>query len=197
MTPPTQQPPPPPTCRFCGARAEIELTRFDALTRMDEPEMSCRFCLSRPNRAATATAGAQVIRLRDLNSNRTATGQAAELGALLNVLSEQSSHRTITAAIRISSLPERPIALTCAACGSPVTPAKGGIVAWDDGEEGQRIDARVLHGHACAQEAGHPLRPGCWEDLDRIGTLDFTAFDSESIGFLTDVELAWKQLSGR
>lgn len=197
MTPTTTQPPPPPSCCFCSARGEIEVTRFDALTRMDEPETACRFCLTRPNRAAQIAADAHVIRLRDLNSNRTATGQASELGALLNVLSEQASHRTITAAIRISSLPERPVALGCAACGGPVNPAKGGIVAWDEGEGGLRIQARVLHGHACAQEAGHPLHPGCWEDLDRIGTLDFTAFDNESMGFLTDVELAWKQQSGR
>jgi hypothetical protein len=184
-----------PTCRFCGQRAEIEVTRFDLLVPLGEPVPACRFCLGRPHRAKRAVEGAVTVRLEDLSTGQSASGRPDEIGALLAALVQQTSARTITGAIRVTAS-FQPVELVCAGCGGAVTPAKGGVVAWEELPDGLRTAARVLHGHACADDMGWPLRPGCWEDLDQLGSLDFTIFDEESMGYLTDVELAWKQARG-
>jgi hypothetical protein len=182
-------------CEFCGKRAEISVTAFDPLVPLGPPRPVCRFCLGRPHRQRALGEDAHTLRLQDLSTGRTATGRSAELGALLHTLSQQRGERTITAAIRVQSYAAAPIALVCAGCGGTVTPARGGLVVWRQGADGRRTDARLLHGHGCAAQAGQPLRPGCWEELAQLGTLDLMRFDEESMGYLTDVELACKQLS--
>jgi len=183
-------------CEFCGRRAEITLTAFDALVPLGAPRAVCRFCLGRPHRREALTEGAYRVRLQDLGNERTATGRPDEIPALLNALTQQRGERTITAAIRVSSYQNAPLELVCAGCGGTVTPSKGGIVVWSRGAGGRLTEARVLHGRGCADQAGATLSPGCWEDLDNLGALDLMRFDEESMGYLTDVEIAWKQLQG-
>ena len=181
-------------CEFCGKRAELEVTAFDTLVPIGAPRQVCRFCLGRPHRQEALGKDAHRVRLTDLASGKTSTGHPSQIAQLLGALHQQLGQRTITAAIRVSSYASQPIELVCEGCGGAVTPAKAGVMAWQERPDGRRVHARVLHGQACADQAGYALRPGAWEDLDRLATLDLVRFDEESMGFLTDVELAWKRL---
>ncbi|MFH2006475.1 MAG: hypothetical protein ABI333_07815 [bacterium] len=181
-------------CEFCGRRAELEVTAFDTLVPLGAPRPVCRFCLGRPHRQEVLGVGAHRVRLTDLATGKTSTGHPSQLAQLLAALHQQLGQRTITAAIRVSSYASQPIELVCEGCGGAVTPSKGGVLAWQERPDGRRANARVLHGQACAEQAGLALRPGAWEDLNSLASLDLLRFDEESMGFLTDVELAWKQL---
>ena len=180
-------------CEFCGRRADLEVSAYDALVPLGAPRPVCLFCMGRPNRLRALGQGAQSVRLTDLSSGKTSTGAPEQLPALITALTQQLGQRTITAAIRVSSYSVHPIELVCAACGGGVTPSKGGVVTWQE-RDGIRTEARVLHGPACATQLGRTLRPGWWEDLDHLADLELMSFDEESLGYLTDVELAWKQL---
>ncbi|MDY0001440.1 MAG: hypothetical protein RBU30_09120 [Polyangia bacterium] len=182
----------PETCEFCGRRAELSLQPFDAILPMGPPRFLCRFCLGRPHRQAAVTSGAATVRLEELSSGRTAAGQPEEVSALLAALAQQRGERTITAAIRLQSQAGAPTELVCAGCGGAITPSKGGMVAWQRGPDGGFLEARLFHGQACAALQGAPPSPGCWEDLDQLGGLDLMRFDEDSLGYLTDVELAWR-----
>lgn len=184
------------TCEFCGRRAEVSLLPFDPILPLGPARTLCRFCLGRPHRQAAVCEGAQTVRLADLASGRTATGRPEEIPALLAALAQQRGERTITAAIRLQSQQAAPMELRCAGCGGAVTPSKGGIVSWRRGVDGRLSEARIFHGRACATLLGEPLAPGCWEELDQLGSLDLMRFDEDSLGYLTDVELAWKELGG-
>jgi len=150
--------------------------------------------MGRPHRREKLGPDAHRVRLTDIASGKSATGHPSQLVSLLSTLSQQLGQRTITAAIRVSSYAVQPIELVCAACGGAVIPSKGGVITWQDRADGTRENARVLHGATCGEESGRPLQPGCWEDLDQLSGLDITRFDHESMGFLTDVEIAWQRL---
>jgi hypothetical protein len=184
----------PRVCALCGQPADLEVTRFDGVAPDGPPHLACRFCLARPGRAEGLVRRADVVRLRDLLTDRTSTGRATELPALVAALGQQGGYRTITGAIRLSSLPTAPSPLTCAGCGAALTAATGGVVAWIERPDGTRSDPRAYHGHACALDAGRPLRPGAWEDLRHLAALAGAPFDEDALGFLTDLEVAWKAL---
>lgn len=181
-------------CEFCGRRGEIAVTAFDALVPLGPPRIACRFCLGRPHRQKALIGEAVMLRLQDLSSSRTATGRAEELAALLGTLTRERTERTITAAIRVQSHAMAPTELVCAGCGGTVTPSKGGIATWRRSTDGRWSEARIFHGQGCASQLGAAPEPGCWEDLASLGSLDLTRFDEESLGYLTDVEIAWKEL---
>lgn len=181
-------------CTFCGRHADLAVTSFDTLVPLGPPVPVCRFCMGRPHRRDKLGEGAHRVRLSDISSGKSATGHPSQLVSLLSTLNQQLGQRTITAAIRVSSYAVQPIELVCDACGGAVSPAKGGVVTWRDRADGVREEARVLHGSSCANEAGSPLQPGCWEELDQLSGLDITRFDHESMSFLTDVEIAWQRL---
>lgn len=181
-------------CTFCGRRADLAVTFFDTLIPLGPPVPVCRFCMGRPHRRESLGEGAHRVRLSDISSGKSATGHPSQLVSLLSTLSQQLGQRTITAAIRVSSYAVQPIELVCSACGGAVTPTQGGVIVWQDRADGIREGARVLHDAACAAESGRTLQPGCWEDLDQLSGLDITRFDHESMGFLTDVEIAWQRL---
>jgi hypothetical protein len=186
--------PPPCVCVLCGQPADLEVTRFDGVAPDGPPHLVCRFCLARPGRTEGLIRRADVVRLRDLLTDRTSTGRATELPALLGALQQQGGYRTITGAIRVSSLPTVPLELTCAGCGTAITASTSGVVAWTERTDGTRVDPRVYHGHLCATDAGRPLRPGAWEDLRHLDTLAGAPFDEDALGFITDLEVAWKAI---
>lgn len=181
-------------CTFCGRHADLAVTSFDTLVPLGPPVAVCRFCMGRPHRRERLGEGAHRVRLTDISSGKFATGHPSQLVSLLSTLNQQLGQRTITAAIRVSSYTTQPIELVCDACGGAVSPAKGGVIVWQDRADGIRTEARVMHGAACAAEAGLTLKPGCWEELDQLSGLDITRFDHESMSFLTDVEIAWQRL---
>lgn len=189
--------PRPAACRFCGRAAEIEVLGLDPILPVGAPQPVCRFCLGRPHRQAAVTEGARTIRLRDLATGKTATGRPEEIVGLLGTLARERGERTITAAIRVSSYQQTPISLHCAGCGGTLTPDKGGFALWRPGPDGRWCEARLFHGAACAEQVGEQLRPGCWVELESLGQLDLTRFDVESMGYLTDVEIAWSELKKR
>lgn len=184
------------TCEVCGRRAELSLLLFDAIVPLGSPRALCRFCLSRPHRQTSLTEGAETVRLEELSTGRTATGRPDEVSALLAALAQQRGERTITAAIRVQSQLGSAVELLCAGCGGTVAPTKGGIVVWRRGADGRFYEARIFHGRGCAALLGEALEPGCWEDLDQLGSLDLMRFDEESLGYLTDVEIAWNEAKG-